>query len=84
MNLKLEQSQVVLHLFVYKNCSADVYIFRTLNGWLTKMKRFYKNFKASDIYLKELKYSKLKHYVIMESERKSKNKIKPNHRLLKL
>ena len=31
MNLKtaLEQSKVVLHLFVYNNCSADVF-FRTL------------------------------------------------------
>ena len=60
INLKraLEQSQAVLHLFVYDSCSADVYIFRTPNGWLTKIKRFHKILKVSNISLKELKYSK--------------------------
>ena len=48
------------------------------------MKRVYKIFKASNVYLKELKYSKAKHYVIKELERKSNQKIKANHRLLKL
>ena len=48
------------------------------------MKRFHKSCKASNINLKELKYSKAKHYEIHESERKSIPKIQPNHRLLKL
>ena len=63
-----------------------MYIFRTLYSWLRKMNHFYKIFKGSNIYFseKKLKYSKAKHYVIKESERKSNQKLKPNHRLLKL
>ena len=81
--MALEQSQVVLHLFVYNDCSADVFLGLWTSAY-KKMKRFYKSCKASNIYLKELKYSKAKHYEIHESERKSNPKIQPNHRLLKL
>ena len=44
------------------------------------MKRFYKSCKASNICLKELKYSKAKHYELHESERKSKKKTILFHR----